>query len=549
MRKAGAWTRTASRIVLPLLPLLPLCGCGAEGQGGRGAATIFYASGADLQSINPLITVHPLAKQVQQHVLFLTLAAYDSALRPVPRLASWTWEGGRRTLRFALRHDVSWHDRVPTTAADAAWTLERARDPAVAYPRARDLADVERIETPDSFTLVVRFRAAQPVFPDVFTDLAVLPAHRFAGVAPAGIRSAPFNAAPVGNGRFQFVEHRPNQRWVFRRNPAFPADLGPARFERLVVVVVDEPTTKLAALTSGELHFAGITAAHADFVRRDPRLAVVDYPLLLHYGAVFNLRRPPFDDARVRRALSRAVDRPLIVEAYIYGFGQAAAGPVSPAHPWYDPVPDIPYDPAGAARLLDEAGWRPGSDGVRTRNGRRLSFAILTVGSGDMALEQMLQAQWRAVGADVTIRQMDLAAFLDLAQGPSRDFDVLITGIPGDLALSHVAALYDGDGPLAYPGFHSVPLARAFERVRHAAGEAVLAEAWRDVQRELARDEPTAWIYHARGVQGKAKIIETPPIDLRGELAGISAWRVRDGAPTAHPPKRPTAGVAGGRAP
>jgi peptide/nickel transport system substrate-binding protein len=475
--------------------------------------------------------VHPLAKQVQQHVLFLTLAAYDSALRPVPRLATWDWDTERRALRFALRHDVSWHDGVPTTAADAAWTLERARDPAVAYPRARDLAGVARIETPDSFTLVVRFTGPQPVFPDVFADLAVLPAHRFAGVPSGRIRTAPFNGAPVGNGPFAFVEHRPNQRWVFRRNETFPAGLGPAHFDRLVVAVVDEPTTKLAALTSGELHFAGINAAHAEFVRQDPRLEVVDYPVLLHYGAVFNLRRPPFDDVRVRRALSRAVDRPLIIEAYLFGFGEAAAGPVSPVHPWYDPPPAIPFDPAGAARLLDEAGWVPGPDGVRIRNGRRLAFDLLTVGSGDMALEQMLQAQWRHVGAEVTIRQMELAAFLDLAQGPSRDFDVLITGIPGDLALSHVAALYDGDGPLAYPGYRSAPLARAFERVRAATDEAALKAAWRDVQRELAREEPTAWIYHARGVQGKAKIVRNVRIDLRGELAGISSWRLDTGDP------------------
>jgi peptide/nickel transport system substrate-binding protein len=415
----------------------------------------------------------------------------------------------------------------------------------VAYPRARDLAAVERIETPDSFTLVIRFRAPQPVFPDVFTDLAVLPAHRFAGVPSGGIRTAAFNAAPVGNGPFEFVEHRPNQRWVFRRNEKFPPDLGPAQFERLVVAVVDEPTTKLAALTSGELHFAGINAAHAEFVRKDQRLEVVDYPVLLHYGAVFNLRRPPFDDARVRRALSRAIDRPLIVEAYLYGFGEAAAGPVSPGHPWYDPPPAIPFDPAGAGRLLDEAGWVSGPDGVRVRNGRRLSFDLLTVGSGDLALEQMLQAQWRQVGAEVTIRQMELATFLDLAQGPSRDFDVLVTGIPGDLALSHVAALYDGDGPLAYPGYRGAPLARAFERVRRATDEPALEAAWREVQRELAREEPTAWIYHARGVQGKAKAVRNVRVDLRGELAGISSWHL-DAADHEEPARQP-AGPPPGR--
>ena len=119
-------------------------------------ATIFFASGADLQSINPLVAVHPLAKQVQKHVLFMTLATYDSAIRPVPRLATWRWNAKRTVLTFYLRDDVTWHDGVPTTAADVVWTLERARDPAVAYPRARDLSAVADAVMIDSLTVELR---------------------------------------------------------------------------------------------------------------------------------------------------------------------------------------------------------------------------------------------------------------------------------------------------------------------------------------------------------------------------------------------------------
>src|SRR5207249_2981361 len=96
------------------------------------------------------------------------------------------------------------------------------------------------------------------------------------------------------------------------------------------VVVVDEPTTKLAALTAGEIDFAGIQPAHAAFVRRRPDLAVLDYPQIYPYGIVFNTRRPPFDDVRVRGAVALAVDRQEIVDGYLYGFGSVADGPVPP---------------------------------------------------------------------------------------------------------------------------------------------------------------------------------------------------------------------------
>jgi len=489
---------------------------------------VLYATGADLQSINPLVAVHPLAKQVQNHVLFLTLAARDSALRPVPRLATWEWGDARTVLRLALRRDVTWHDGPPTTADDVVWTIERARDPAVAYPRASELRDLAAVVREDSFTVVLRFRGPQPSFPDVLTDLAILPAHLLTDVPPGDLRTHAFNRAPVGNGPFAFVEYRPNQRWVFRRYDGFPADLGRPHIERLVVVVVDEPATKLAALTSGELDFAGISPAHAAFVRENPRLHVIDYPIPLTYGVIFNLRRPPFDDVRVRRALSRAVDRRMIIEGYLYGFGSPAAGPVHPDHPWAEPVSPVAHDPAAARRLLDEAGWRAGSDGIRSRDGRRLAFDLLTVGSGDLTLEQMLESQWRAAGADVRIRRVELATFLATAQGPARDFDALVAGIPGLVSLGHVAALYEGDGPLAYAGSRSDDLASAFARVGSARTDDDLGVAWHAVQRVLAADEPSAWLYHARGVQGAARRIGGVRMDLRGELAGIAAWTVGD---------------------
>jgi peptide/nickel transport system substrate-binding protein len=501
----------------------------APPRGAEREGTVFYASGAELQSINPLFTVHPLAKAIEQHALLLTLAVYDSTLTAVPRLAAaWEWARGRSVLTLHLRPDVRWHDGRATTAEDVAWTLRMAREPAVAYPRARDLAAIIAIETPDRVTVRLRFERPQPAFPDVLTDLAILPSHRFAGLAPDGLRRAEFNRRPLGNGPFRFVDHEANQRWVFERNPDLPEALGLPSIERFVLAIVNEPSTKLAALTSGELDVAGIAPPHASFVAADPRLQVVDYPTLLSYALVWNLRRAPFDDPRVRRALTLALDRPAIVDAYLYGFGRIAHGPVPPEHPWYDSVPPVPHDSAEAARLFDEAGWRRGADGVRVHGGRRLAFDLLTVGTGDNALEQMLQAQLALAGARVTLRTLELSSFLAAAQGESRDWDALVTGIPGDLSLSYVAAMFDGrtPGPLAYPGYRSAAFDAALDRVGAAPSEPALGAAWREAQEVLARDLPTTWLYHARGLAGMNRRVLASPPDLRGELWDIASWTI-----------------------
>jgi peptide/nickel transport system substrate-binding protein len=241
---------------------------------------------------------------------------------------------------------------------------------------------------------------------------------------------------------------------------------------------------------------------------------------------LWNLRREPFDDARMRRALTMALDRELLVEAYVYGFGALAHGPVSPDHPWFEEPTPVGHDVAEAERLLDEMGWVLGGDGVRRRGGRDLSFTLLTVGSADNALEQMIQAQFRTVGVHVGIRQLELTTFLAVAQGRERDFDALVTGIPGDLSLGHVAALFGGEdaGSLAYSGYRSAVFDDALRRVAQAESADELERAWRDAQRTLSRDLPATWLYHARGVQGVNRRVQGFNLDIRGELAGVVHW-------------------------
>jgi peptide/nickel transport system substrate-binding protein len=344
-------------------------------------------------------------------------------------------------------------------------------------------------DAPDDSTLVLRFTEPQSRIPDVLTDLAILPAHLLDSIPVAGLRGAGFNEHPVGNGPFRFVTHEANRRWVFQADSAFPPGLGgPPRLQRLVVAVVDEPTTKLAALASGELDFAGIQPAHAEFVRRDPNLAVLTYPLLFTYGVVFNTRKPPFDDPAVRHAVSLALDRGQIVAGYIYGFGTEAFGPVVPGLPGYVPPLVTPVAVDSARALL---------------GGRRIAFELLTVGSGEAALEQMIQSQLAHAGFQVRIRQLELTAFLDRVNSRHPEFEAAVLGTAGDLGLGYLTTL----GALAGV---QVPADRS------------------QAQQMFGALMPVAFLYHARGVQGMNRRVEHVRMDLRGELPAVSRWEVRE---------------------
>src|ERR1019366_5799269 len=113
-------------------------------------------------------------------------------------------------LTFHLSQELRWHDGVPTTARDAAWTLTAAADPLTGYSRQNDLADLQQVAAVDDSTLVLSFRKPQPEIPDVLSDLAILPAHLLDSVPHPRLRGAVWNQAPVGNGPFTFVSHTPN---------------------------------------------------------------------------------------------------------------------------------------------------------------------------------------------------------------------------------------------------------------------------------------------------------------------------------------------------
>jgi peptide/nickel transport system substrate-binding protein len=509
------------RIFIPFL-----AACVAQ----RPRDTVIYASGADLESGNPLVTVHPLSRQVQRFMLFVTLARYDSALAPTPYAArAWEWSRDRRALTMHLVTGLTWQDGRATTARDVAFTLDAARDPATGYARAADLATIEAIDVVDDSTVVVRFGRAQFAFPLVLCELPILPAHLLAGVPRRDMRRAAFNLAPVGNGPFRFVDRRAGDHWTFARNPNFPAALGgPPRVSGLVIVVVDEATTKFAGLASGELDVAGIAPSMAPLVRRDAALRVVDYPVLFSVGLVFNTHRAPFDDVRVRRAVDLSLDRDRIVRAALAGYGTPASGPVPPDNPLAREASPA-HDSRMADSLLDVAGWTRGANTWRARNGQPFVVDLLTVGSGDNALEQLVQADLAERGIRVNIRQVELGRFLAEARAPVKQFDVLVAGIPGDLSLSYVGAMFDSrqaGGALDYAGYHTQALDSLFASVRDARSPGDARSDWLALQAALARDVPVAWIYHSRGLQGISSRLHDVRMDLRGELVTVGDWSI-----------------------
>jgi len=225
-------------------------------------------------------------------------------------------------------------------------------------------------------------------------------------------------------------------------------------------------------------------------VRRHHSLAIREYPLIFPYGLIFNTRRPPFNDPRARLAAALAIDRQEIVDGYLFGFAAVADGPVPPGLPRFVAPPHLPLAPDSARRLVAELSKVSPP-----------SFDLITVGSGEAALEQMIQARLTAVGFKVTIHQLENSAFLDRVYGPRHEFAAAVTGIAGDPGLGFLRPLGDLTG-IPVP---EDPIA---------------------AQRLFAEQLPIVWLYHGRGVQAMNSRVRGVRMDMRGELPTVAAWRV-----------------------
>ncbi len=523
---ASRWA--AFRLVLT--PVVGLLGLGACGTPPRAPDTVVMASGTDLESGNPLLTVHSLTRQIQRHALFVTLVRFDSALQPLPYFArSWQWDSAHRVLRLHLVGNLTWHDGVPTTAHDVRFTFEAVRDPLVGAPRAADMTVLDSTHVVSDTVVTLHFGAAQTRIPNILAELPLVPHHLLDSVPRESWRRAAYALAPVGNGPFRFVDRIPGRRWRFARNERFPRAMGgPPALAGIVVAVVDEAATKFAGLVSGDLDIAGIAPSMAHLVRNDPALQLLTPPALFTNVLAFNTTRPPFDDQRVRHAVSLAIDRVRLVQAAVAGFATPAGSAIPPGLPMSgDQLPR--HEPTRADSLLDASGWLRGPGGVRARSGTPLRVELLTVGSGDMAIEQLLQADLAERGIALVIRVAELTTFLSTVRASPKAFDVVLTGIPGDIGLGQLVALFASaqrGGAMDYTGFHRAALDIALSKARASTPQQA-REQWTRVDSILSVDTPVAWLYHARGVQGLSRRLHHVTMDLRGELVTVAQWTRR----------------------
>lgn len=488
-------------LVLPLVAFAVSCAAPAPPD----QVTLVVAQGGDPGALNPAVTTsgstHPVTDQI-----FNGLVGLDRALTPVPELAeSWTVEDEGRTYRFHLRRGVTWHDGRPFTSADVRFTFEEALLKYHSRTRAALEPLITSIETPDDHTVVFRlkhpYRALLQRLDVV--EASIIPRHRFEGrdvLQPGG------PPHPIGTGPFRFVSYTPGNRVVLERNPRYFRE-GLPGVDRLIFRIVPDVGTAIAALERGEIDYApSVSGADVPRLRATPGIAVVPGTggsggSLCQDVLIPNLTKRPFDDLRVRRAFTHALDRRVIVDRVYFGQGRPATGPISHLMAWaYTPdVHQYPHDPAEARRLLDDAGYRPSPGGER--------FAVTFIhAQNHHRLAMALRDQLRAVGITLHLRAVDFNAQTE-AVFVKKEFDLgmasYCNGADPEIGVRRVYVSSNiGPFPFSNGASYRNPRVDAlFEAGAAAADRERRREIYVEIQKILAEDVPYFWLIDSEGLR------------------------------------------------
>ena len=413
-------------------------------------------------------------------------------------------DGRSMTITYHLRRGVRWHDGAPFTAADVEFTWRAVRNAAFIAESKDGSEEITAIETPDPFTVVCHYDTITPAFAATMFTFGILPRHLLDGT---DLNASPYNDRPIGTGPFMVKEFRRGQYVLTERNPYYWRRDASGRqlpyIDRLIFKIIPNSNTLLTQLRSGELDLVTFTPYdQAKQMTHLPGVDLVRSPLLSWQHLDFNFKTPTLRDPAVRRAVAHAMDRSALIKVN-GGFQSPVKSVVVPIFDFYDPrAPDFPYDPELAGRILDDAGYRLRPDGVRAREGARLSYRfVCQAGKGDDELaQQVIMAQLQAIGiataADnktgISYRQARYKGDYDI------NYSSWVTGV--DPVYSR---FFSTKGSNNGQGYSNPEMDRILMRMETTLDPAVRRKAATEMQRLLAVDLPTIPLTSALAVVSK----------------------------------------------
>jgi len=343
-------------------------------------------------------------------------------------------------LVFHLRPDVRFHDGHVFDANDVKFTHEAITNPKNLSPRTADYEPVKAVEVIDPVTVRIVYKRLYS--PAIGTwGMGILPEHLLnddalkaealrLGKEPEAfsMRQSTFNRHPIGCGPFIFREWKSDQYINLDRNDNYWE--GPPNYGQYTFRIIPDLLTQEMEFYAGTIDNYNVQPHQVERLKNAPKYQGFSGLSFGYTYIGYNLRRKPFDDPRVRKALGMAIDVDKIIEYVLYDQGERITGPFAKQTDFYNHnIQPLPYDPEGALKILEETGWKKDKEGWLEKDGKRLQFTLIT-NNGNPLREEILaiaQDAWKQIGIDVRTDRVEWSVFIQ-ERVNKLDFDVLILG-------------------------------------------------------------------------------------------------------------------------
>ncbi len=309
--------------------------------------------------------------------------------------------------RVLLRDDVTWHDGTPFTAEDVKFTIELQANPDFRAMRRTGHELVRNIEVVGEHELTWEMESAFAPYPAILAWTFIVPAHILGEGDP---NESPFNNAPVGTGAFKFGERVAGSYILLEANADYWGE-GP-HLDQAIFRYIPDLTVLYTQFRTGDIDVIALQGILPDRFEEAQGLEgreVVVLPAATVESVSLNLGLPVFQDLAVRQALYHAIDKQTIIDALYYGVPTATESYMPQQSAYYnDGLPRHEFSIDEANRLLDEAGWERGSDGIREKDGVRLAFTNSTTAGNSTReqVQQFIQQGFAEIGAEMTISNL-----------------------------------------------------------------------------------------------------------------------------------------------
>jgi ABC-type transport system substrate-binding protein len=436
-------------------------------------------------------------------------------------------------IEFRLRPNVRFHDGHLFTADDVRFTYESIMNPQNLSPRAADYEPVKAIDIIDPLTVRIVYKRLYS--PAIGTwAIGMLPEHLLnntvlqqeaARLGPDpqtfGMRQSGFNRRPIGCGPFVFREWKSDQYIILERFDDYWE--GAPNFKKYVFRIIPDLLTQEMEFYAGTIDNYSVQPHQVKRLSADPRFQSFSGLSFGYTYIGYNMRRKPFDDIRVRRALSMALDVDKIISYVLYNQGERITGPFVKQSDFYNhAIEPIPYDPAGALQLLAEAGWVKNDRGWLEKEGQRLQFTLITNSGNDIrkAILAIAQDAWKQIGIDVRTDLLEWSVFIQ-ERVNKFDFDALVLGwsmgIDPDLyQIWHSSQT--GPQQLNFVSFRNEQADDLIIKIRQEYRHETQVKYCHQLHAIIAREQPYTFLYVGKWTAILDKRIVIKEIDTTGNI-------------------------------